>query len=83
MSQFYKTAIKVVESSFNLMFGCFFFLKFFGSLNPVNIYMVQRNDSRPSGECEVDFESHEEACEAMKHDKKHMGKYWKIEEKRM
>ncbi len=47
--------------------------QFFEPLNPINIEFLKSRDRRPSGECQVYFGSHSEACEAMKYDKKFIG----------
>ena len=46
---------------------------FFSPIRPVKINFLFERDGRPSGECECDFGSHNEACEAMKYDKKFIG----------
>lgn len=40
---------------------------------PVHIVLGINHDGRKSGEADVDFESHDEACEAMKMDQSNMG----------
>lgn len=47
--------------------------EFFSPLRPVRIEFLRGRDTRPSGECEVDFESEEELNEAMTYDKKFIG----------
>lgn len=47
--------------------------KFFEPLIPINIILLSGTNGRPSGECEVYFMSHNQACEAMKYDKKFIG----------
>lgn len=47
---------------------------FFSPIVPINIYLGLNSDGRKSGEADVDFDTHDEACEAMKKDKSNMGK---------
>lgn len=46
---------------------------FFAPLQPVDIALGMSFDGRKSGEADVDFDTHDEACEAMKKDKSNMG----------
>lgn len=46
---------------------------FFTPLKPSRVEFLRGRDTRPSGECEVDFESQEELDEAMTYDKKFIG----------
>ena len=49
-------------------------LQFFKPLNPVNVVIHFNTEGRASGECDVDFSTHEEASEAMKRDRASMRK---------
>lgn len=46
---------------------------FFRPLIPTSVVLTRGRDGRPSGECEVDFESQNVANEALKYDKKYIG----------
>ena len=49
-------------------------MNFFAPLEPYNIvFLVSEKDNRRTGECECNFISHNDACEAMKNDNKFMG----------
>jgi hypothetical protein len=47
--------------------------QFFAPLIPSRIEFLRGRDTRPSGECEVDFETQEDLSEALKFDKKFIG----------
>lgn len=47
--------------------------EFFHPLKPINIEFLRGRDTRPSGECQVDFGSEEELEEAMTYDKRFIG----------
>uniref|UniRef100_A0A293M9R6 Splicing factor hnRNP-F n=1 Tax=Ornithodoros erraticus TaxID=265619 RepID=A0A293M9R6_ORNER len=46
--------------------------EFFRPMNPVNVHLIYEDSGRPSGECDVEFATHEEAVKAMSKDKAHM-----------
>ncbi|XP_077521376.1 heterogeneous nuclear ribonucleoprotein F-like isoform X1 [Amblyomma americanum] len=46
--------------------------EFFQPMNPVNVHLIYEDSGRPSGECDVEFATHEEAVKAMSKDKAHM-----------
>ena len=48
-------------------------VSFFSPIRPLKVNFLLERDGRPSGECECDFGSHDDACEAMKCDKKFIG----------
>lgn len=48
-------------------------MRFFHPLPVVDVVIGLNEDGRKSGEADVDFETHEDACEAMKKDKSNMG----------
>lgn len=43
-------------------------------MNPINVHLIYEDSGRPSGECDVEFATHEEAVKAMSKDKAHMRK---------
>lgn len=47
-------------------------LQFFRPVEPINIRVMYDNNGRPSGEADVEFETHEDAMRAMSKDKSHM-----------
>lgn len=47
--------------------------QFFSPLRPVHIELHKDNRGRPAGTASVEFHSHEESLEAMKHDKQYIG----------
>ncbi|KAM7304462.1 heterogeneous nuclear ribonucleoprotein H2 isoform X1 [Ixodes scapularis] len=46
--------------------------EFFQPMNPMNVHLIYEDSGRPSGECDVEFATHEEAVKAMSKDKAHM-----------
>uniref|UniRef100_A0A1B6D4H1 RRM domain-containing protein n=1 Tax=Clastoptera arizonana TaxID=38151 RepID=A0A1B6D4H1_9HEMI len=46
--------------------------EFFRPVNPINIRLLYDDNSRPSGEADVEFETHDDALRAMSKDKSHM-----------
>jgi hypothetical protein len=50
--------------------------QFFAPNEPLNIIFLTGRDFRRTGEAEVDFMSHNDACESMKCDKKFIGNYF-------
>ncbi|KAH6948722.1 hypothetical protein HPB50_026023 [Hyalomma asiaticum] len=46
--------------------------EFFQPMNPINVHLIYEDSGRPSGECDVEFATHEEAVKAMSKDKAHM-----------
>ena len=50
------------------------FVQFFSPLNPVSVYIEYNEEGRPSGEADVDFNTHAEAEQGMKKHKAMMGK---------
>lgn len=49
--------------------------RFFAPLRPVEIVIGVNDDGRKSGEADVDFATHEDACDSMKKDKSNMGEW--------
>jgi len=50
------------------------FVQFFSPLNPISVYIEYNEEGRPSGEADVDFNTHAEAEQGMKKHKAMMGK---------